>query len=107
LGKDLGPSPIEEMLVALAVSVTRTLAYRASATQLTIQVIECGVEADLNTSTAVENKTQSQQSFEQSRGTLRVNAEASKDELALLCRSPAVLNALIKPIPVNVTIKND
>jgi hypothetical protein len=58
LRKDLAPSPIEEMPVALAASVTTTLAYRASVTNLTIQEIECDVEADLNMSIAVESKTQ-------------------------------------------------
>jgi uncharacterized OsmC-like protein len=87
--------------------VTTTLAYRASATNLTIQEIECDVEADLNMSIAVENKSQTQQSFEQIRVTVRVKADASEDELASLCQSSPVLNALIKPIPITVTIKKD
>jgi uncharacterized OsmC-like protein len=76
-------------------------------TNLTIQEIECDVEADLNMSMAVESKTQPQQSFEHVRITVRVKADASKEELASLCRASLVLNALINPIPVTVTIKKD
>jgi uncharacterized OsmC-like protein len=107
LGKDLGPSPIEELLVALAASLTTTLAYQASATNLTIQEIECDVEADLTMNIAEENKSPTQQCFEQLRLIVRVKADASKEELASLCRASPVLNALINPIPVTVTIKKD
>jgi hypothetical protein len=44
LGKDLGPTPMEELLVALAASVTTTLAYRAAAAGIQVEEIECEVE---------------------------------------------------------------
>ena len=105
LGKDLGPSPIEELLVALAGSVTTTLAYRASATNLTIQEIECDVEGDLNMHTAKANEPEESASFEQIRVAVRVKADASEEQLALFCKASPILNALINPIPVTVTVK--
>lgn len=64
LGKDVGPTPMEELLVALAASVTTTLSYRAALAGIQIQEIECDVEGELNIQSLFEENAESSKGFE-------------------------------------------
>jgi len=105
LGKDGGPSPMEEVLVALASSVTTTLAYRAAFANLQIQEIECEVEGDFDVETVVEAPAKIGPGFGEIRVTVHVKSNASQERLAKLCAASPVLETLTQPVPVSLTVK--
>ena len=106
LGKDLGPTPMEELLVALTASITMTLAYRAAVAGIEVEEIECEVEGDMNLHSVVDPAI-SGQGFDQIRVTVRVKSAASEEQLAALCASSPVLASLKRPIPVSISVKKD
>jgi uncharacterized OsmC-like protein len=105
LGKDGGPSPMEEVLVALASSVTTALAYRAAFANLQIQEIECEVEGDFDVETFAETPANTRSGFREIRVTVHVKSDASQEQLAKLCASSPVLATLKQPVPVFLTVK--
>jgi uncharacterized OsmC-like protein len=107
LGKDLGPTPMEELLVALAASVTMTLAYRAAVAGIQVEEIECEVEGDMNLQSIVEPAKSGEKGFDQIRLTVHVKSAASEEQLAELCTSSPVLESLKRPIPVSISVKKD
>ena len=105
LGKDGGPSPMEEILVALASSVTTSLAYRAAFAAVRIEEIECEVEGDVDIQTVIGTAAQSEPGFHAVRVTVHVKSDASQEQLAQLCASSPVLETLARPIPVSLSVK--
>jgi uncharacterized OsmC-like protein len=106
LGKDLGPTPMEELLVALAASITMTLAYRTAMAGIEVEEIECEVERDMNLHSVVDPAISGAQGFDQIRVT-RVKSAASEEQIAALCASSPVLASLKRPIPVSISVKKD
>ena len=106
LGKDLGPTPMEELLVALAASITMTLAYRTALAGIEVEEIECEVEGDMNLHSVVDPAISGAQGFDQIRVT-RVKSAASEEQIAALCASSPVLASLKRPIPVSISVKKD
>ncbi|MSP39957.1 MAG: OsmC family peroxiredoxin [Deltaproteobacteria bacterium] len=104
-GKDLGPTPMEELLVALAASVTTTLAYRASVANLQVQEIECDVEGDVEFQDVMNSSEPANSSFKQIRVTVHVKSDASKEQLTALCAASPVLAALTRPVAVSIAVK--
>jgi uncharacterized OsmC-like protein len=107
LGKDGGPTPMEEVLVALASSVTTTLAYRAACDNVQIQEIECEVEGDFDVETVVDTPTETRPGFQAIRVTVHVKSDAGQERLARLCASSPVMETLKHPVPVSVTVKKN
>lgn len=107
LGKDGGPSPMEEVLVALASSVTTSLAYRAAFAGVQIQEIECEVEGDFDIQTAIGTSAETEMGFRDIRVTVHVKSDASQEQLATLCASSPVLETLARPIPVSISVKKN
>ena len=107
LGKDLGPTPMEELLVALAASMTMTLAYRAAVAGIEVEEIECEVEGDMNLHSVVDPAISGAQGFDHIRVMVRVKSAASEEQLAALCASSPVLASLQRPIPVSISVKKD
>ena len=105
LGKDLGPSPMEELLVALAASVTTTLSYRAAVAGIQIQEIECDVEGDFDVQAVMSDSAEKTSGFDQIRVTVHVKSDAGKEQLTALCASSPVLATLARPIPVSISIE--
>lgn len=107
LGKDLGPSPMEELLVALAASVTTSLSYRAALCDIPIQEIECDVEGDVDFQDIVNASEPATSGFKQIRVTVRVKSDASKEQVTALCAASPVLATLTRPIPVSISVEKD
>lgn len=107
LGKDLGPTPMEELLVALAASITMTLAYRTAMAGIEVEEIECEVEGDMNLHSVVDPAISGAQGFDQIRVMIRVKSAASEEQLTALCASSPVLASLKRPIPVSISVKKD
>jgi len=105
LGKDLGPTPMEELLVALAASVTTTLAYRAAAAGIQVEEIECEVEGDVDFNGTLDKNSQPTKGFDDIRVTLRVKSDTSEEQLAALCDPSPVVESLKRPIPVSISVK--
>jgi uncharacterized OsmC-like protein len=106
-GKDLGPTPLEELLVALAASVTTTLAYRAAVANLIVQEIECDVEGDADFQDLMNAPQPASAGFKQIRVTVRVKSDASEEQLTALCAASPVLAALTRPIPVSIAVEKN
>lgn len=104
LGKDEAPSPMEQMLVALAASVTTSLAFRAAAAGITVDDIECDAEGDVDFHGVLNPSETFSNGFQQIRVTVHVKCDASEEKIAALCESCPVLDALTKPVPVTVCI---
>ena len=107
LGKDLGPTPMEELLVALAASVTMTLSYRAAVAGIPIEEIECEVEGDMEIRSIVDPAISGEKGFEMIRVMVRVKSTASEERLADLCTSSPVLESLKRPTPVSISVKKE
>ena len=107
LGKDLGPTPMEELLVALAASVTLTLSYRAAVAGIQVEEIECEVEGDMELQSIVDPAKSGDMGFDQIHITVRVKSAASEERLSELCASSPVLESLKRPIPVSISVKKD
>ena len=107
LGKDLGPTPMEELLVALAASVTMTLSYRAAVAGIAIEEIECEVEGDMEIQSIVDPAISGEKGFEMIRVMVRVKSTASEERLADLCTSSPVLESLKRPTPVSISVKKE
>ena len=107
LGKDLGPMPMEELLVALAASVTTTLSYRAALAGIQVEEIECEVEGDVDLQSVLDTTEVASRGFEQIRVNVRVKSEASEELLAALCAWSPVLESLKRPVPVTISVKKD
>ena len=105
LGKDEGPSPMEELLVALAASVTTTLAYRAAMAGVKIAEIECDAEGDLDLQNVMDPSGKASRGFEQIRVTVQVRSDADQDRVAALCASSPVLATLMNPVPVTISVQ--
>lgn len=105
LGKDGGPSPMEELLVALASSVTTSLAYRAAFAGVQIEEIECEVEGDFDLQTIIGTSAQTEPGFRQIHVNVHVKTDASQEQLATLCASSPVLETLTRPISVAVSVE--
>jgi uncharacterized OsmC-like protein len=106
-GKDLGPTPMEELLVALAASVTTTLAYRASVVNLSVQEIECNVEGDADFQGVMNGSEPTSSGFKQIRVTVRVKSDASAEQLTALCAASPVLAALTRPVAVSIAVEKN
>jgi len=106
-GKDLGPTPLEELLVALAASVTTTLAYRAAVANLVVQEIECDVEGDAEFQELMNASEPASASFKQIRVTVRAKSDASEEQLTALCAASPVLAALTRPVPVSIAVEKN
>jgi uncharacterized OsmC-like protein len=96
---------MEEVLVALASSVTTSLAYRAAFAGVQIQEIECEVEGDFDIQTVIGTSAETEPGFRQIRVTVHVKSDASQEQLATLCASSPVLETLARPIPVSITVE--
>lgn len=107
LGKDGGPTPMEELLVALAASVTTTLSYRAALTGIQVEEIECDVEGDVDLQSVLDTTGKANKGFDKIRVTVRVKSEASEEQLAALCASSPVMESLKRPVPVTISVKKD
>ncbi|HEX6801721.1 MAG TPA: OsmC family protein [Candidatus Binatia bacterium] len=107
LGKDGGPSPMEHLLVALASSVTTSLAYRAAFAGVQILEIECEVEGDFDIQPVMANSAATETGFRQIRVTVHVKSDASKQQLAELCAASPVLETLARPVPVSITVEKN
>jgi uncharacterized OsmC-like protein len=105
-GKDLGPTPMEELLVALAASVTTTLAYRAAVANLIVKEIECDVEGDAEFQDVMNGSEPASSGFKQIRVTVRVKSDASEEQLTALCAASPVLDCLTRPVPVTISVTN-
>ena len=105
LGKDGGPSPMEELLVALASSVTTTLVYRAAFTDVKIQEIECEVEADFDVQTAIATSKKQQSGFREIRVTVHVKSDADIEHLTTLCACSPLVESLAQPVAVSLAVK--
>ena len=106
LGKDLGPTPMEELLVALASSTT-TLAYRAAVAGIQVEEIECEVEGDMELQSTMEPAKSGEKGFDQIGVIVHVKSAASEEQLTALCASSPVLESLKRPIPVSISVKKD
>jgi uncharacterized OsmC-like protein len=104
LGKDEAPSPMEQILVALAASVTTSLAFRAAVAGIPVQEIECDAEGDIDFHGLVNPSTTDSNGFQQIRVTVQVKCDASEEQIAALCASSPVLATLTKPVPVMISI---
>jgi len=104
LGKDGGPSPMEELLVALASSVTTTLAYRAAFAGVKIQEIECEVDADFDIRIVLENPAKQESGFREIRVTVHVKSDASAEQLTALCARSPLLESLQQPVTVSLDV---
>jgi uncharacterized OsmC-like protein len=107
LGKDAGPNPLEELLVALVASISTTLSYRATLADIKIEEIECDAEGDLDVQAMLQATDAAQAGFEQVRVTVRVKADASMEQLTALCALSPVYATLIRPLPVSISVKKD
>ena len=107
LGKDAGPSPMEEVLVALASSVTTSLAYRAAFAGIQIDEIECEVEGDFDIQSGIGTSAETEPGFREIRVTVHVKSDASKQQIADLCASSPVLETLARPIPVSIVVEKN
>jgi uncharacterized OsmC-like protein len=107
LGKDLGPTPMEELLVALAASITTTLAYRAAVAGIQVEEIECEVEGDMELQSTMEPAKSGEKGFDQIGVIVHVKSAASEEQLTALCASSPVLESLKRPIPVSISVKKD
>ena len=105
LGKDGGPSPMEEVLVALAASVTTSLAYRAAFAGVQIQEIECEAEGDFDIQTVIGTSAETEPGFREIHVKVHVKSDASQEQLATLCASSPVLGTLARPIPVSISVE--
>lgn len=107
LGKDVGATPMEELLVALAASVTTTLSYRAALAGIQAEEIECEVEGDMDLQSVLDTTGKANKGFDEIRVTVLVKSEASEEQLAALCASSPVLESLKRPVPVTISVKKD
>ena len=107
LGKDVGPTPMEELLVALAASVTTTLSYRAALAGIQVEEIECEVEGDVDLQSVLDTTGKANKGFDNIRVAVRVKSEASEGQLVALCASSPVLESLKRPVPVTISVKKD
>jgi uncharacterized OsmC-like protein len=107
LGKDGGPNPMEEVLVALASSVTTTLAYRAAFANIAIHEIECEAEGDFDLQTVIGAPADRRPGFQTIRVTVCVRSDASEEQIAALCVASPVLETLAQPVPVSIVVKKE
>lgn len=104
LGGDRGASPLEIVLHALAASLTTALVYHAAAQGIEIESVESSLEGDLDLRGFLGMAPGVRPGYRQIRAELRVRSGVRAALLEQLVRHSAVLDLLINPVPVQLSI---
>jgi uncharacterized OsmC-like protein len=108
LGSDQAPNPVENLLHSLAGCLTTSLVYHAAARGVKIDAVESTLEGDLDLRGFLGLSDRIRNGYEAVRVTFRIKSDASREQLAELCkvaqdRSP-VFDIVTNKVPVTVTL---
>lgn len=108
-GRNLGPNPVEYLLVALSGCLTTSLVAHAAARGITIRKVESRYEGDLDLQGFLGLSEQVPVGYKNIRVFFKIDADLSdeqKEELVRMAQkySP-VFNSIAKPVPVDVKLE--
>ena len=108
-GQNLGPNPVEYLLVALSGCLTTSLVAHAAARGIAIKKVESRYEGDLDLQGFLGLSEQVPVGYKSIRGFFKIEADLSdeqKEELVRMAQkySP-VYNTIAKPVPVDVKLE--
>lgn len=107
-GTDLGPAPVEYLLLGLAGCLTAGLANIASARGVTLRSVESVVEGSIDLQGILGLSDEVRNGFDRIRVTFRIDADASDDkvrELVAQSRSrSAVFDVVTNGVPVDIEV---
>jgi uncharacterized OsmC-like protein len=106
-GEDEGPTPVEYLLHALAACLTAGIANIASARGITLHVVECDVEGDIDLQGILGLSDMVRNGFQAIRAKIRVKGNAPEEMLRKIVAQSiarsAVFDVLSNGVPVSVT----
>lgn len=108
-GRNLGPNPVEYLLVALSGCLTTSLVAHAAARGIAIRKVESRYEGDLDLQGFLGLSEQIPVGYKNIRVFFKIDADLSdeqKEELVRMAQkySP-VFNSIAKPVPVDVKLE--
>lgn len=108
-GRNLGPNPVEYLLVALSGCLTTSLVAHAAARGIAIRKVESRYEGDLDLQGFLGLSEQVPVGYKNIRVFFKIDADLSdeqKEELVRMAQkySP-VFNSIAKPVPVDVRLE--
>ncbi|WP_225073356.1 OsmC family protein [Desulfuromonas sp. CSMB_57] len=108
-GRNLGPNPVEYLLVALSGCLTTSLVAHAAARGIAIRKVESRYEGDLDLQGFLGLSEQVPVGYKNIRVFFKIDADLSdeqKEELVRMAQkySP-VFNSIAKPVPVDVKLE--
>jgi uncharacterized OsmC-like protein len=108
-GRNLGPNPVEYLLVALSGCLTTSLVAHAAARGIAIRKVESRYEGDLDLQGFLGLSVQVPVGYKNIRVFFKIDADLSdeqKEELVRMAQkySP-VFNSIAKPVPVDVKLE--
>ena len=109
LGKDLGPTPVEYALTALAACVTTSIVYHAAAKGVTIRSMESRLEGDIDLQGFLGLKDDVPRGYKEIRMYVKIDADAPPEKLNEIVQlgptySP-VFDTITRAVPVSVQLE--
>jgi len=107
-GTDLGPAPVEYLLLALAACLTAGLANIASARGITLHSVESTVEGDIDLQGVLGLAPEVRNGYQAIRVNYRIAADATEEQIRKLVAQAqarsAVFETLTNGVPVTVEV---
>lgn len=107
-GADQGPAPVEWLLHGLAGCLTAGIANISAARGVTLSMVECSLEGDIDLQGILGLSHDVRNGFEAVRATFRIEADAPADKIVEIVRQAqarsAVLDVMTNGVPVFVSV---
>ena len=105
LGTDKNASPAEYLLTALSSCMTTTLAYHAAAQGLHVENVESEYEGDVDLHGFLGLDPNVRNGFKEVRVKFRVKGDLDEKKIDELLRKSPVIDSLLHPVPVKITVE--
>ena len=104
-GGDKGANPVEFVLHALAACMTTTMVYHAAARGIEIEAVSSELEGDIDVRGFMGLSDDVRKGYHDVRVNMRVQSNASADQLAELAKYSPVYDIVSNSLPVHVLIE--
>lgn len=104
-GTDKGANPVEYVLHALAGCMTTTLVYHAAVRGIEVREVSSALEGDLDIRGLLGLSEEVRKGFHHVRVRLRVDADASVEDLRELCMFSPVYDIVSNSLPVELVVE--
>ena len=108
LGDDIGPNPVEYVLMALSGCLTTTLIYYGAMMGIKLESVESSLEGDLNLQGLLNLNEDTRNGYENVRVTFKIESPAPREQIEELVKAAQrfspVFDIVTHPVPVTVTL---